>query len=106
MRRGWQLSERDTAKLRAEIDCPPDAAVYRNEAGLTAIVYCQVGHNFTAWHLFVSHRHRIPAIEDCLDARAALFPNIEEWQVEAPTHGMFNVVHMIEVPEETHATRQ
>lgn len=104
---GWRLLERDTSKLRAEVDCPPDACVYRNEAGLTAIVYCQVGRNFTAWHLYVSGPLTMPAIEDLLDARAVLLPGIDQWQIEAPMPGMHNVIHMIEVPEgPVHVTRQ
>ena len=103
---GWRLSEKDTAELRATIDCPPDARVWRNAAGLTAVAYVQVGRNFTAWHLFVSGKHRMPAIEDLLDARAQLLPGIDNWQVEAPSPGLGYCVHLIEVPEEIHATRQ
>lgn len=102
----WQLSERDTSQLRAALDCPPDACVYRSDTGLSAILYCQVGRNFTAWHLFVSGHHRMPAIEELLDAKAVLLPGIDDWQIEAPVPALRFVVHMIEVPEEIHATRQ
>lgn len=102
----WRRSDRDTEDLRATVDCPPDASVYKSEHGLMAIVYCYVGRTYTAWHLWVSGKHRMPAVEDLLDARATLLPGIDGWTIEAPIPGMLNVVHMIEVPEEIHATRQ
>ena len=104
----WRLSEKDTAALRETVYCPPDACVYRSEHGLLAVMYVQVLRNGTMWHLYISGAHgRMPAIEDLLDARATLLPGIEDWQIEAPTPGMGNVVHMMEVPEEmVYATRQ
>ena len=104
----WRRSEKDTASLRAEVDCPPDAAVYKNERGMMAVVYCVVGRNFTAWHLWLSHRGRThpPAIEELLDCRQALLPGIDQWEITTDDD-MPNVIHLIEVPEgPVHATRQ
>ena len=104
----WYSSEKDTADLRAALDCPPEACVYTNEMGLMAVVYCQVGRSFTAWHLFVSgQKHRMPAIEEVLDAIHVLLPGIEDWAITVPLELGRYVVHVVEVPEERiHATRQ
>ena len=104
----WYRSEKDTADLRSALDCPPEASVYTNGAGLMAVVYCQVGNSFTAWHLFVSAKaHRMPAIEDVLDAIHVLLPGIEDWAITVPVELGSHVVHVVEVPEERiHATRQ
>lgn len=102
----WVRSEKDTAALRAEIDCPPEATVYKNSAGLMAVIYCLVGRTYTKWHLYLSGKHRTPAIEELLDCRQALLPEIAEWELRTEDDMPF-VIHIVEVPEEPiHATRQ
>jgi hypothetical protein len=70
----WKPADRETEKLRATPDVPPDCSVFRN-GDLQAIVYCNQGH----WQLYVSGDRRMPEMDEVLDARLTLLKNIEDF---------------------------
>jgi hypothetical protein len=94
----WQQSEQDTRELRAAVDCPLDACVYRN-GDLMALVYCQPGgaDERARWHLYVASHVRMPEMSEVLDARQELLPNISNYVV-TPEPTMHNGVHVCELP--------
>ena len=77
---GWELSEIDTHEMRKAPDAVPDARAYRN-GELRAVVFTDAS---GGWVLAVVGRRalRIPTLEEVLDAKQQLLPNIENFAIE------------------------
>ena len=95
----WNRSERDTASLRETLDCVPDACVYR-KGELVALVFCD-GRKESAWHLYLAVHGgaRPPGLEELLEAREVLLPNIQDLAI-TPCQGLgIPVLHLAELRE-------
>lgn len=102
----WIQSDNETRHLREAHDAPSEATVFR-KGDLVAMTYCD---RDGLWHLLLSVKHskRVPEFVEVLQARQALLPGVENFQVTAGTVietgrswlPPVPLFHVIELPED------